>query len=175
MSNQMATVSLSGTLPDKLEAAAAAGFDGVEIFENDLAACDLAPRDVRKLLDHLGLTADMYQPFRDLEGWKGVDRDRAFERGRRKFDLMGELGCNLMLLCSNAMPHSDPDEQRIVDDLSDFAALADSRESASLMKRWLGRPMSTTIATAGGSSTGWRIPPLAWRSTASIRGREKFR
>ncbi len=36
MQRSIATVSLSGTLPDKLEAIAAAGFDGVEIFENDL-------------------------------------------------------------------------------------------------------------------------------------------
>jgi 4-hydroxyphenylpyruvate dioxygenase len=32
----IATVSLSGTLPEKLEAAGSAGFNGVEIFENDL-------------------------------------------------------------------------------------------------------------------------------------------
>ena len=35
MQRSIATVSLSGTLPEKLEAIAAAGFDGVEIFEND--------------------------------------------------------------------------------------------------------------------------------------------
>ena len=32
----IATVSLSGGLPEKLEAAAAVGFDAVEMFENDL-------------------------------------------------------------------------------------------------------------------------------------------
>ncbi len=32
----IATVSISGTLPEKLKAIKAAGFDGVEIFENDL-------------------------------------------------------------------------------------------------------------------------------------------
>jgi sugar phosphate isomerase/epimerase len=32
MQRSIATVSLSGTLPEKLEAIAAAGFDGVEIF-----------------------------------------------------------------------------------------------------------------------------------------------
>ena len=40
----IATVSLSGTLEEKLRAAAAAGFDGVEIFENDLIASPLSPR-----------------------------------------------------------------------------------------------------------------------------------
>ena len=43
----IATVSLSGTLPEKLEAAAAIGFDGVEIFENDLLTFDGSPADVR--------------------------------------------------------------------------------------------------------------------------------
>jgi 4-hydroxyphenylpyruvate dioxygenase len=44
----IATVSLSGTLPDKLEAAAVAGYDSVEIFEADLLAFDGMPRDVRR-------------------------------------------------------------------------------------------------------------------------------
>ena len=42
----IATVSLSGTLPEKLEAAAAIGFEGVEIFENDLLTYDGSPEDV---------------------------------------------------------------------------------------------------------------------------------
>jgi hypothetical protein len=43
MQRSIATVSLSGTLPEKLEAIAAAGFDGVEIFENDLLYYDGSP------------------------------------------------------------------------------------------------------------------------------------
>jgi 3-dehydroshikimate dehydratase len=39
----IATVSLSGTLDDKLDAAARAGFDGVEIFEGDLVSAPWAP------------------------------------------------------------------------------------------------------------------------------------
>ena len=39
----LATVCISGTLEDKLAAAAAAGFDGVEIFEPDLVASPLSP------------------------------------------------------------------------------------------------------------------------------------
>ncbi len=48
MQRSIATVSLCGTLPDKLEAIAAAGFDGVEIFENDLLYHGGSPRDVRR-------------------------------------------------------------------------------------------------------------------------------
>ena len=44
MLRSIATVSLGGTLMEKLQAIAAAGFDGVEIFENDLLYFDGSPR-----------------------------------------------------------------------------------------------------------------------------------
>ena len=43
MRRGIATVCLSGTLEDKLAAAAHAGFDGVEIFEPDLIGSRLSP------------------------------------------------------------------------------------------------------------------------------------
>src|SRR6201996_4661950 len=63
----IATVSLSGTLPEKLEAAASIGFDGVEIFENDLLTYDGSPEEVRAIAEGLGLTITIFQPFRDFE------------------------------------------------------------------------------------------------------------
>ena len=47
MLRSIATVSLGGTLMEKLTAIAAAGFDGVEIFENDLLYFDGSPAEVR--------------------------------------------------------------------------------------------------------------------------------
>lgn len=41
----IATVSLSGTLDEKLRAIAAAGFEKVEIFEADLLSFNGPPRD----------------------------------------------------------------------------------------------------------------------------------
>ncbi len=43
MKRSIATVCLSGCLEDKLEAAAAAGFDAIELFENDLIGSRLRP------------------------------------------------------------------------------------------------------------------------------------
>ena len=63
----IATVSISGTLAEKMEAAAAIGFDGVEIFENDLLTFEGSPNDVRYLAESLGLTITCFQPFRDFE------------------------------------------------------------------------------------------------------------
>jgi len=63
----VATVCLSGSLDDKLAAAAAAGFDGVEIFEPDFVASPSSAAEVRRRCADLGLTIDLYQPFRDLD------------------------------------------------------------------------------------------------------------
>ena len=63
----IATVSLSGSLPEKLEAAASVGFDAVEIFENDLLTFDGSPEEVRRIAENLGLEIAIFQPFRDFE------------------------------------------------------------------------------------------------------------
>lgn len=47
MLRSIATVSISGTLPEKLHAIAAAGYQGVEIFENDLLYYTGTPADIR--------------------------------------------------------------------------------------------------------------------------------
>ena len=88
----IATVCMSGSLADKLAAAAEAGFDGVEIFENDLTYFDGRPEDVRELAASLGLEIVALQPFRDFEGLPEPLRARAFDRARRKFELMNRLG-----------------------------------------------------------------------------------
>ena len=68
MQTSIATVSISGTLESKLRAIAQAGFNGVEIFENDLLTSSISTRQVRELMSYLGLACTMFQPFRDFEG-----------------------------------------------------------------------------------------------------------
>ncbi|MBZ9791947.1 sugar phosphate isomerase/epimerase and 4-hydroxyphenylpyruvate domain-containing protein [Rhizobium sp. 3T7] len=101
MKTSIATVTLSGELPDKLEAIARAGFDGVEIFENDFLAFDGSPADVGKMANDLGLKITLFQPFRDFEGMPDALRSRTFDRAERKFDVMQELGTDMVLVCSN--------------------------------------------------------------------------
>ncbi len=99
--HSIATVSLSGALDEKLRAIAAAGFDAVEIFENDLLSFSGSPRDVGQMCRDLGLAISAFQPFRDFEGMPEPQRARNFARAERKFDLMQELQTDLMLVCSN--------------------------------------------------------------------------
>lgn len=127
MKTSIATVSISGALDAKLRVIAAAGFDGAEIFENDLLSCPLSAREVGSLMRELGLTCTLFQPFRDLEGLPEPQRARAFERLERKFDVMADLGTDLLLVCSSCSPLAVGERPRIVEDLSEAAERAAAR------------------------------------------------
>lgn len=123
----IATVALSGTLPDKLEAAARVGFDGVEVMEADLLAYDGTPAELRRIADDLGLAIDLYQPFRDFEAMPDPVRARNLDRAERKFDIVQALGCDLVLVCSNTQQGTLDDDARAAADLREMAERAARR------------------------------------------------
>ena len=59
----IATTSIPGDLPTKLETIAAAGFSGVELNEPDLTGFSGAARDVAQQATELGLSFEIFQPF----------------------------------------------------------------------------------------------------------------
>ncbi|TMG97297.1 MAG: sugar phosphate isomerase/epimerase and 4-hydroxyphenylpyruvate domain-containing protein [Betaproteobacteria bacterium] len=118
----IATVSLSGTLSEKLDAIAAARFDAIEVFENDLIHFQGSPEDVRAMAADRGLGIDLYQPFRDLDAATDEQVRRNLDRAERKFDIMETLGAPMMLVCSNPTPGAVTDDARIA---AQFHALAD--------------------------------------------------
>jgi 4-hydroxyphenylpyruvate dioxygenase len=123
----IATVALSGTLRDKLEACAAVGFDGVEIMEADLLTFDGSPADVRQICADLGLMIEVYQPFRDFEAMPDPQRGRNLDRAERKFDVMQALGTDLVLVCSNTQSAAIDDDSRAAADLAEMAERAGRR------------------------------------------------
>ncbi|MEU0217409.1 TIM barrel protein [Streptomyces sp. NPDC006265] len=124
MRTSIATVSLSGSLTGKLDAAARAGFDGVEIFENDLLASPLTPEDIRARCDDLGLRIDLYQPMRDIEAVPEPEFARNLRRARHKFELMRRLGADTVLVCSSVSPQAVDDDALAAEQLSRLADLA---------------------------------------------------
>ena len=104
MHRSIATVSLSGTLRQKLEAVAAAGFDGIELFEADFINFKGTAAELGRIAGDLGLSIDLYQPFRDFEGMPEPQFRRSLERAERKFDLMQAMGAPMVLCCSNTSP-----------------------------------------------------------------------
>ena len=124
MKTSIATVCISGTLEEKLAACAAAGFDGVELFEQDLITSPLSPEEVRERAARLGLTLDLYQPFRDLEGVEPEQFARNLERLEAKFQLMDRLGIDTILVCSNVDTATVHDDAVIADQLRQAGELA---------------------------------------------------
>jgi 4-hydroxyphenylpyruvate dioxygenase len=127
MRRSIATVCLSGMLREKLEAIAAARFDAVEIFENDLLQFPGTPADVRRLCDDLGLAIDLFQPFRDFEGVSAAQLARNLDRAERKFDVMEALGAPLMLVCSNVQPTASGDVDLMAEQMRSLAERAGAR------------------------------------------------
>ncbi len=124
MRKSIATVSLSGTLEEKLAAVAQVGFDGVELFESDLVNSSSSPADVRRRAADLGLTIELYQPFRDFEGVPLEVLTANLRRAERKFRLMVELGVDLLLVCSTVSPAAVPDDGLAAAHLRDLAEQA---------------------------------------------------
>lgn len=124
MRTSVATVSLSGSLTEKLTAASRAGFDGVEIFENDLLASPLGPEEVRARCADLGLSIDLYQPMRDIEAVPAEEFARNLRRARHKFELMRRLGADTVLVCSSVHPLAADDDALAADHLRQLADLA---------------------------------------------------
>ena len=123
----IATVTMGGTLEAKLAAAARAGFRSIDIFENDLTFFSGRPRDVRTMTQDLGLEIIAFQPMRDFEAMPEPQRSRNFERARRKFDLMEELGTSLLSICSSVAEDVIDDQARVAADLGELADLASQR------------------------------------------------
>ncbi len=120
----IATVCLSGTLEDKLVAAAAAGFGGVELVQEDLLASPLSPDQVRRRCADLGLTIGLYQPFHDFEAVPPDVLRANLRRADRKFELMRRLGADTMLVCSTRSADAVDDDDLAAEHLHTLAERA---------------------------------------------------
>ena len=123
----IATVCLSGTLEDKLGAASAAGFDGIEVFEPDLLASPWSPAELAARCADLGLSIDLYQPFRDLDSTDPERFARNVRRADRKFDVMAALGTSTVLVCSSVGADAVADVDRLAEQLAAVAERAGQR------------------------------------------------
>ncbi|HKU02640.1 MAG TPA: TIM barrel protein [Arthrobacter sp.] len=124
MRTGIATVCLSGTLKEKMQACAIAGFDGIEIFEQDLVTSPLSPEDVRSMAADLGLGLDLYQPFRDFDGVTPDLLKANLRRAEAKFKLMERLGMDTILVCSNVATATIDDDGVRAEQLAQLANLA---------------------------------------------------
>ncbi|BEL05870.1 hypothetical protein Q0Z83_040610 [Actinoplanes sichuanensis] len=123
----IATACLSGTLEDKLAAAAAAGFHGVEIFESDLIASAWSPARIRQECRRRDLTVEAYQPFRDFEAVPPHLLRSNLRRAERKFDVLEQLGATTMLVGSAESAATIDDDDLAAEQLHELAERAGRR------------------------------------------------
>lgn len=141
MSLAISTTSIPGDLGEKLEAIAEAGFTNVELHEPDFTGFHGSARELSEKAKNLGLSISLLKPFKELEGCQGQERDRAFDRLDRKFDLMETLGTETLLVGASAHQY---DRETALRDLSEAA---DKAKSRGLKIAYLARPWAGSIQT----------------------------
>ena len=147
-----ATVSLgNGTLEEKLAAAAAAGLDGIELCEADLAASRLSPPEAGQAAADLGLRIYLYQPFRDFEAVPGSQLQAGLDRAERTFDTMAALQADTLLVCSSTSPQAIDDDGLAA---SQLALLADRAHARGLRVAWEAMSWATRVSDY---RHGWQI------------------
>ena len=142
-------------------ATAGAGFDGVEIFENDLIARRSHPAEVREPAADLGLTIDLYQPFRDFEAVPPRSSRATCAAPRRSSSSWRDLGADTMLVCSNVAPDAIDDDELAAEQLRELArARGRPRRADRLRGAGLGPARQRRTSTPGGSSSAADHPRL---------------
>lgn len=122
----ISTVCLSGTLEDKLRAAAAAGFAGVELLEYDLVMSPWSPGRLAEEAADLGLSVEVYQPFH-VETVPPERFAAGLRHAERKFDLLAELGARVLVCCSSRTARGLDDDDLTAEQLSSLADRAEQR------------------------------------------------
>jgi 4-hydroxyphenylpyruvate dioxygenase len=124
MQRSIAAVSLGGGLQEKLYAVAAAGFTLVELTESDVILSDMLPGDIRLLLDETGLSVSAFHAMSDIEALPDAAFRRTLESIERKFELMRELGAELLLISASSSPDAVDDDELAARHLHDVAGRA---------------------------------------------------
>jgi sugar phosphate isomerase/epimerase/4-hydroxyphenylpyruvate dioxygenase-like putative hemolysin len=118
------TAHLSGILEDKLAAAAAARFHGVELAQSDLVTASWTPAQIRQECARRGLTIELYQALRDVEAVPPQQFEATLRWARRTFEVLTKLGATTMLIGSSASPDTVDDDDLAAEQLAVLATEA---------------------------------------------------
>ncbi|MET1023607.1 MAG: sugar phosphate isomerase/epimerase family protein [Pseudoxanthomonas sp.] len=117
------TVLLGGSTDDKLQAAARAGFDQVELWRQDVQAASV--QEVSATLARTGLGVTDVQVLLDFDGAPADKRQAKRDEALQLLDLAQQLGTRTVLV--PASTDLDCDAARVVEDLRWLCAQADAR------------------------------------------------
>src|SRR3546814_8531261 len=115
---------MSCSLEERVAGSAAVGLEGFEVFEPDFVASPWSPKELRTRAADLGLTLDLYKPFRDFDTVDEAQFARNLVRVQRKFELLDQLGCETLLVCSSPLPTASHEEGQLPEQFGALDELA---------------------------------------------------
>ncbi|MEP7100999.1 MAG: sugar phosphate isomerase/epimerase family protein [Burkholderiales bacterium] len=120
----MDTISLAGTLPQKLAAIRAAGFSQVMLMARDLVSHPEGVEAAVRLVRTSGLRVTGFRVPRDFEGLSGHLHEYKVDISRSMLEMCAAVGSKLLLVCSSTSTHATGEPDALARDLRKLAMLA---------------------------------------------------
>lgn len=120
----MDTISLAGSLENKLKAMREAGFSQVMLKASDIVGDDGGVDAAVRAVKASGLRVTGYQVLRDFEGLSGHLHAYKVDVAKAMLEMAHALGAPLLLVCSSTSQHATQDLDAIARDLRKLAMLA---------------------------------------------------
>jgi len=120
----MDTISLAGTLPQKLAAIKGAGFSQVMLMARDLVGHAEGLNDALRVVKASGLRVTGFQVLRDFEGLSGHLHEYKIDVAKSMLEMCAAVGAKVLLVCSSTSTHAIADPDALSRDLRKLAMLA---------------------------------------------------
>lgn len=120
----MDTISLAGTLPQKLAAIRGAGFSQVMLMARDLIGHAEGYDDAIRVVKASGLRVTGFQVLRDFEGLSGHLHDYKIDIAKSMLEMAHRVGAKVLLVCSSTSTHATGEPGALARDLRKLAVLA---------------------------------------------------
>lgn len=120
----MDTITLAGSLPDKLSAIQDAGFSQVMLSARDIAQHPGGVDEAVACVRASGLRVTGFQVLRDFEGLSGHLHGYKVEIAKSMIGMASAVGAPLLLVCSSTSQHASAQLDDIARDLRKLAMLA---------------------------------------------------
>jgi len=120
----MDTISLAGTLPQKLAAIKGAGFSQVMLMARDLVGHAAGIEDAVQVVKASGLRVTGFQVLRDFEGLSGHLHEYKIAIAKSMLEMCAAVGAKVLLVCSSTSTHATAEPDALARDLRKLAMLA---------------------------------------------------
>ena len=120
----MDTITLAGSLENKLKAMREAGFSQVMLKANDLVGHEGGVDAAVRAVKASGLRVTGFQVLRDFEGLSGHLHGYKVDIAKAMLEMAHAVGAPLLLACSSTSQHATQDLDAIARDLRKLAMLA---------------------------------------------------